>query len=718
MQPAADHLSGASAPGLVAHSCDIHVPPAVMLAVARLADDAILVTTDDDAGQFVVWANPVAHRLLGAAAGSLCRVPVAELALLVTAPGALDAPSPDLLLRLLDGAGGAADVDIRRVDGRDFPARLNVAPIVIGAARHWAITIREIEAQVRADEELRASEERFRAVAAHAPIGIFASEIGLRLGYVNDRFAELFGSPTTELLGTGWLDNVHPDDQESVCDALSSALGGSEIDVPVRVVRTQGDRWMRFRATPVMLSGRGAGFVGSVEDITEGRLHEAELTHQASHDGLTGLPNRTLLWQKIEAALARRQPGQPPLALLFFDLDNFKLVNDSLGHLAGDQLLVEAANRLAGDLRHGDTVARFGGDEFVVLCEEVASQEEAVRIADRLLSGLARPVQLGSDEVQVTASVGVVVTDDFRVAAESLLRDADVAMYQAKEAGKDCYAMFDERVRVELQDRLSMVTDLRRAVDNDELSVVFQPVMEIESGRLVSVEALLRWDHPTRGAVPPNVLIPLAEETGTITAVGNWVLRKACAQLAAWRADPEIEAPSYVAVNLSARQLRHPELPAIVADAIAEAGLSGADLCLELTESVLMTEVAIAMATLEALRGVGVRLAIDDFGTGYSSLAYLKKVPVELLKVDRAFVSDLTAGDGDSEIVAAVLGVADALGLTVVAEGVESADQLRVLELLGCTYAQGYHISRPVPAAALSERLRRRPSASPEETPR
>jgi EAL domain-containing protein (putative c-di-GMP-specific phosphodiesterase class I) len=313
---------------------------------------------------------------------------------------------------------------------------------------------------------------------------------------------------------------------------------------------------------------------------------------------------------------------------------------------------------------------------------------------------------LDDAELLVTASVGVVVTNDRQTAVESLVRDADVAMYQAKEAGKDRYAIFDERVRWKLQDRLGLVTDLRRAIDARELSVAFQPIVDLGTGKATGVESLLRWQHPARGVISPAEFIPLAEETGTIVGIGAWVLRQACAQLAAWQDELGAAAPSYVSVNLSARQLSHPELHSTVSHALEESGLRGEQLCLELTESVLLADVDAALNTLLGLQELGVRLAIDDFGTGYSSLAYLKRLPVELLKVDRSFVSDLTAYDGDAAIVSAVLGLADAFSVTVVAEGVETTDQLDQLRRLGCPFAQGYHLGRPVTADELTMRLR------------
>jgi len=316
------------------------------------------------------------------------------------------------------------------------------------------------------------------------------------------------------------------------------------------------------------------------------------------------------------------------------------------------------------------------------------------------------PIVLDEQEVVMTASVGIVVTNDPSTAVESLVADADIAMYQAKEAGKNRYAVFDEQVRSKLQERLTLVGELRKALDHNGLAVAFQPVVDLTTDRLVSVEALLRWNHPTRGPIPPDEIVAVAEETGLIDAVGTWVLRHACQQLAAWRRTFGAQAPDYVAVNVSGHQLIGGTFPGVVEAALRSAGLDGSNLCLELTESVLMVDVEETLSTMNGLRDLGVRWAIDDFGTGYSSLAYLKRFPVEFLKVDRSFVSNLTDGGEDAAIVSAVVALGRALGIAVVAEGVEGADQLAELRRLGCALVQGFYLGRPVPASELAAQLR------------
>ena len=690
-------------------------PLEALVAVARLSADAILVVREDteDGTYEIAWTNPAFDRLLGQRNGHLVGHPLFAIKArhLSAEPVAPRRRRTDAALEeLLDVECGQSDVSLQRADGSVAVVRVAVTPVETPAERCWAVIMREIGDEVRADEHLRASEERFRALAANAPVGIFFSEVGLRLGFVNDRFADLLGRPDKELVGTGWLDAVDPDDVEDIVSALSAVLGGEEIDQPVRIHRPDGElRWVRCRATPMRLPGKGAGFIGSLEDVTERRRHEEALAHQANHDPLTGLPNRTMLWSTLDAILEGRRADDPAVALLFFDLDNFKLVNDSLGHIVGDQLLLQVAGRLRRRVRPGDVVARLGGDEFVVLCPSVTSEKEAVAIADRLLVALDQPFRIEPYEIRVTASVGVTTaTADRALDAQTLVRNADVAMYQAKGAGKARWAVFDADVRSEIEARMALTTDLRRAVEAHRLAVAYQPVVDLATMRVTSVEALVRWYDPVRGAVAPSDFVPLAEETGTIVPLGAWVLKTACAQLSRWRAEFGDAAPSTVAVNLSAKQLSEPDLAGMVTTALADAGLTGRDLCLELTESVLMADAEGAMASLSALKAIGVRLAIDDFGTGYSSLAYLRRFPVEQLKIDRSFLNGLNRGGEDAAIVEAIVGLARSLGLAVVAEGVETEAQLRRLEELECDYAQGFYLGHPVSGELLTANMRAR----------
>lgn len=433
---------------------------------------------------------------------------------------------------------------------------------------------------------------------------------------------------------------------------------------------------------------------------------ETKLAHQAHHDPLTGLPNRVLFLEFLVLALARARRYRSQVAVLFMDLDRFKVVNDSLGHDAGDELLVGLSERLRSVLRPGDTVARFGGDEFVILCEDLSGPEakqQAVEVAERLLDVIQQPFHLDGDEHFLSASIGIAlaVTGDDR--PEALLRDADAAMYRAKDRGKGRWELFDETMRVTAMVRLETENALHRAIDRGEFRLFYQPVMSIADGSCTGVEALVRWQYPNRGLVAPHEFIQLAEETGLVIPLGGWVLSEACRQAARWHAERLDNDPFQVAVNLSARQLAHPDLVDSVDRALKATGADPSWLCLEITESVLMDDVDATIGAVKRLKGLGVDLAIDDFGTGYSSLGYLKRFPVDLVKVDRSFVDGLGSDPEDSAIVAAVVSLGHALGLRVVAEGVETEQQLSELVALECDLAQGYFFAPPQPAVDIED---------------
>ena len=453
-------------------------------------------------------------------------------------------------------------------------------------------------------------------------------------------------------------------------------------------------------------------FVSSVtRDISERKAFEQRLEYQATHDPLTGLPNRTLFLDRLELALARRRRSNRPVAVLFCDVDHFKVVNDSLGHGAGDRLLVALAERLRDALRPGDTVARFGGDEFVILCDELVTEHDAVAIAERANRAVHEPLTVESTEVFAAMSIGIAFAS-VDTEPEAMIRDADAAMYLAKERGRARYEIYDERMRSTLVERLDIETALRRALHRHELRVVYQPTIDLGSGLIVGVEALLRWEHPERGPLVPSEFIDVAEETGLIVPIGMWVVEQACRQAQRWQAARPDGEPVFVSVNLSGRQLDTGALVDNVADILERTGLEPGLLGLEITESVVMRDPEASTTLLRALKDLGVRLAVDDFGTGYSSLAYLRRFPVELLKVDRAFVDGLDAQTGDAEdraIVAAVVSLAHTLGMKAIAEGVETEEQLRELRSLGCDMAQGFLIARPLLPHAIDEMLAQNP---------
>jgi diguanylate cyclase (GGDEF)-like protein len=456
--------------------------------------------------------------------------------------------------------------------------------------------------------------------------------------------------------------------------------------------------------------------VVTTRDITAQKQLEAQLQHNAFHDALTGLANRALFADRLDHALARTDRLAAPVAVLFVDLDDFKAVNDGAGHTAGDDLLVAVADRLRRTLRPGDTIARLGGDEFAVLIEDAAEPGRPEAAAQRLLAALAEPFDAAENGavVRITASVGIAMGAAGQHDAPELLRHADVAMYAAKAAGKGRSAVFEPEMDSAIIGQLRMKAELARAVELGEFTVYYQPTVELSNGRLAGVEALVRWQHPDRGLVPPLDFIPLAEQTGLIVPIGRFVLREACQQMRAWHTSYPTSPPMTVSVNLSARELDEPGLVDSVRDVLAETGLDPAHLVLEITESLLLVDLPATVTILSALRALGVRLAIDDFGTGYSSLSYLENLPVDILKIDKSFVDRIGETPADipglkdpnqSVMVSAISQLGHALHLDLVAEGIEQREQVSALQGLECQYGQGYYFARPLTSGALAELL-------------
>lgn len=492
------------------------------------------------------------------------------------------------------------------------------------------------------------------------------------------------------------------------------AAGGTARDDDDVFTRSDGTHLPVAVTTSPVLSDDGAlGMVMAFRDITERKAFEEELSHRMFHDGLTGLSNRALFADRLVQAHVRAERNRTRYAVLFIDLDRFKVVNDSLGHQAGDELLVAVAERLQSQTRPGDTLARFGGDEFVMLLEELEHEDEAAVVAQRLLDNLQSPFRIQDRDVPMTASIGVVVGSAGHAGPEDCLRNADVAMYRAKANGKGRFEVFRPGAEIGEVQRLDREIALRLAIERGELAVHYQPVVSIETRSIVGLEALVRWHHPERGLVPPDEFIPLAEETGLIVALGRWVLEEACRQAQEWAsANPELQ-PLVMSVNLSPLQFRQEGLCDQVAGVLAATGLEPGRLCLEVTETALMADTAVTTVMLNRLKSLGTRLSIDDFGTGHSSLSYLKHFPVDYVKIDRSFVADLGDDKVDTEIVRSVIRLANAIGIRAVAEGVEDVRQLGILSELGCPLVQGYLLARPKPAVNIAALLRQ-PLAFPD----
>jgi diguanylate cyclase (GGDEF)-like protein len=481
------------------------------------------------------------------------------------------------------------------------------------------------------------------------------------------------------------------------------------LDVPIVVLSGLSDEVLAVRAVhegaqDYLIKGQvDARLLSrSITYAIERKRSEVELAHQALHDSLTSLPNRALFYDRLGQALTRVGRHSTAAAVLFLDLDRFKVVNDSLGHSAGDRLLVAVAERLSRVLRSGDTAARFGGDEFVILCEDITGERQAIAIAGRIAEELSAPFNIDNDEVFVHTSVGIALATQAGARPEALIRDADAAMYRAKERGGGVYEVFDDQMRERAVRRMETENALHRALDRGEFVMHYQPIVKMGTGALSGVEALVRWEHPERGLVMPGDFIGAAEETGLIIALGAWVFESACRQSAEWskkaRSGPSVR----MSVNVSARQCGHPDLVATFGEILARTGADPASLCLEITETALMEDMEASESTLAALKALGLAVALDDFGTGYSSLRALQRFPVDVVKIDRSFIAPIERDPQEAAIVAAVISLSHALGLQTVAEGIETIAQVDRLRALGCDMAQGYYFAKPVPPDALA----------------
>jgi len=605
--------------------------------------------------------------------------------------------------------GSPIDIEVHgaRTDWRGRPA-------VIG-------TLLDITKRKRAERALRESEERYALAAQGANDGLWDWDLRQKRIFFSARWKAQLGAKEDEIGDDPdeWLGRVHPDDGDRLQAELAAHLEGRAplLEVEHRVRHFDGSwRWMLVRGAAVRdANGNAYRLAGSQTDITARKGAEEKLLHDALHDALTGLPNRTLFTDRLGQAMAFQQRRSDyRFAVLLLDVDRFKTINESLGHMQGDLLLVQIGQRLAGCVRPGDTVARLGGDEFAVLLEDFGDAEEPLRAADRIHAALAAPHDLGGTEVFATASIGVAEGTAEYSHPEELLRDADTAMYRAKGKGPGRHAVFQPAMHALARAQLQLENDLRRAIDRGELRLSYQPVVSLESGDISGCEALVFWEHPTRGRIPPGDFIPAAEETGLVVPLGRWALQTACRDCKQWNdALPRGQSVS-VSVNLSGKQLLQHDVIEDVRAALAQSGLAGQRLRLEVTESVIMENAGPAALLLQQLKGLQVGLLLDDFGTGYSSLSYLHNFRFDTLKIDRSFVSRLEQSGKQAEIVRTIVSLARGLSMEVVAEGVETAAQLQRLQELQVESAQGFLFSRPLDARGFGELLlQRKPFALP-----
>ncbi|MBI3607625.1 MAG: EAL domain-containing protein [Nitrospirae bacterium] len=603
-----------------------------------------------------------------------------------------------LISRSLDAQDGAVAQTLHE-DVSEFG---HLARLVAQFVEQKQSLVLEVMERERVEHALRESEERYALAARGANEGLWDWNFETDDVYFSPRWKAMLGYEDAQIGSrpSAWFDLVHPDDLDRLTAALAEHRDGA---IPLfenehRMRHNDGSyRWVLSRGMVVRTpSGAPHRMAGSQTDISD----------RTMHDALTDLPNRALFVDRLQHALLRvqRRPDST-FGVALLDLDRFTLVNDSLGHGIGDQLLIAVARRLDTSLRPGDTVARLGGDEFAVLMEEINGVDGAVRVANRIQRRLAEPFMLNGREVFATATLGIALSETGYDRAEDLLRDADTALHRAKGLGNARYEVFDAAMRVRAVTRLTLETDLRHALERHEFRLQYQPIVSLRSGCIVGFEALMRWAHPDRGLVSPVEFIPVAEETGLIIPIDAWGLREACRQLRTWQDRFQTHPPLTMSVNLSGKQFALPDLSARIEVVLREAGLASGSLKIEITEGVLMENPDAVAATLTRLKALETRISVDDFGTGYSSLSYLHRYPIDTLKIDRSFVILMQPNGGGSEIVRTIITLAHSLGMDVVAEGVETREQLDRLTLLGCEYGQGYYFSKPITADAATALL-------------
>lgn len=663
-----------------------------------------LIYTHDLAGNFTSL-NRAGERITGYPREEALTMNIAQ----VVAPSSLAAAREMTARKIAQDVATTYEIDIVAKDGRIVSLELSTRLIYEKGKPGGVQGIgRDITERKRQADALRASEQRFRQLGEGIFHQVWTADPTGRMDYANGRTMEYFNRTSVQQIGEEWHKVVHPDDlAESLRRWQHSIQTGEIYVVEFRLKRHDGVyRWHKARATCGRdEAGNIVKWFGTNTDIDDQKQSEEKLNYFARHDPLTDLPNRGEFMNHLQQAIERtRANPMTRFAVLFLDLDRFKVINDSLGHLVGDQLLRQIAKRLEKNIRPGDVVARLGGDEFTILLNRTGGMDDITQVAERVQRNLSKAFRIEGYEVFTSASIGIIVSDDIMRQPEDFLRDADTAMYRAKEAGKARYEIFDREMHAQNLNQLELETDLRHAVDRGELELFYQPIVEIPGCAVREFEALIRWKHPRHGLVGPDRFVNTAEESGLIIPIGNWIIREACRQVAEWQKGSEEMLA--VSVNLSAKQLMHPSLVDYVSSVLSEMNLTPGQLKIEVTESTVMEHSDTSLGVLLQLAELGISLSTDDFGTGYSSLSYLQRFPFKRLKIDRSFISQMGDSAKSSAIVKTIHMLGENLGLEVVAEGIETERQLDALMLFGCRYAQGYFFARPTDAEQIAVILR------------
>jgi diguanylate cyclase (GGDEF)-like protein/PAS domain S-box-containing protein len=605
-------------------------------------------------------------------------------------------------------AASAAGITTTLIDKIGFYGMIAVVPII--AIVYFTYLTYQKNAQASAAQV--ESEKRFRKAFDNAPIGMALVSLEGRWLQVNHSLCKILGFSEEELLRTDYQAVAHPDDINRFSQEILQLVSGQTptCQIETRYLHKQGHEICVLIGISLLNEGEStqSQMIFQIQDITDRKHAEERLLYDAYHDALTGLPNRACFVEILKASLKKASQDEESLfAILFLDLDRFKIINDSIGHICGDHLLIGIAERLKRCVRQGDHIARLGGDEFTLLIQGVKDLSEVTDIAVRIQEEISQPFKLSGYETLTTASIGIALYSPDYDQPEELLRDADTAMYEAKSLGKAQYVIFDRGMHIHAMNLLQLESDLRRAIDRKEFTVQYQPIVSLETGKLYGFEALVRWFHPDRGVIAPDKFITVAEETGLIVPLGRWVLEEACKQLKHWEQQFPTSTNLVVSVNLSSKQFAHSNLFEQILQVLEITQLDPRKLKLEITESVVMENIDVASKMMDRLRSRGIELSIDDFGTGYSSLSYLHSLPIDTLKIDRSFVSCMNENNENKEIVRTIILLAKNLGMEVIAEGVEAKEQVKILKELQCSHGQGYFFSKPLNGELATELLRR-----------